>query len=139
MSDIVSLELFLPSHAGVSFYLDEDVEEEDNDTDLKEIVFENNKMTKTKEVGAPAPNTPEKTPPRKAPATVASIAKDMKTMSVAAVPPRFIHFNFNQRFMMTVTNTTYLEDGLCQVYFDYLINLMVIEHFNATVLTDGLF
>jgi hypothetical protein len=63
----------------------------------------------------------------------------MKTMSVAAAHPKFVHFNFNQRFMMIGTDTTYLEDGLHQVYFDYLVNLMVIEHFNVTVSTDSLF
>jgi hypothetical protein len=63
-------------------------------------------------------------------------------MSVAAAHPKFARFNFIQRFMMIGTNTTYLEDGLHQVYFDYLINLMVIkhiEHFNAILSTDGLF
>jgi hypothetical protein len=101
MSDIISLELFLPSHACISFYLDKDVkEDEDKDTDLEEIVFEDNKMAKTKEVGAPAPRTPGKTPPKKAPPTVTSINKDMKIMSVAAVPPKFVRFNFNQLFMI---------------------------------------
>jgi hypothetical protein len=148
MSDIFSLELFLPSHPCVSFYLDEDIEEEEDkdkdndkvkDTDLKEIAFEDNKMVKTKEVRAHSPCTPGKTPPQKAPPTVASTEKEMKTMSVAAAHHKLVRFNFNQRFMMIGTNTTYLEDGSCQVYFDYLVNLMVIEHFNSTVSTDGLF
>jgi hypothetical protein len=46
MSDIVSLELFLLSHARVSFYLDKFLEEDedkdedkDNDTDIKEIIL----------------------------------------------------------------------------------------------------
>ncbi len=41
--------------------------------------------------------------------------------------------------MMISTNTNYFEEGLHQVCFDYLINLTVIEHSNATVSTDGLF
>ena len=55
MSDIVSLELFLPSHARVSFYLDKDIKEvddkdKDEDTDLEEIFFEDNKMAKQKKL-----------------------------------------------------------------------------------------
>ncbi len=34
---------------------------------------------------------------------------------------------------------TYLKDGTCQVYFDYLINVMVIENFNAAMSVNGLF
>jgi hypothetical protein len=93
-------------------------------------------MAKTKEVGAPAPCTP---PPKKVPPTVASIKKEMKTMSVAAANPKFIRFNFNQQFMIIGTNTTYLKDGLCHVYFDYLVNLMVSKHFNMTMSTGSLF
>jgi hypothetical protein len=96
-------------------------------------------MAKTKEVGAPAPRTPGKTSPPKAPSTVASNQKGVKTMSVAAAHPKFVCFNFNLRFMMIGTNTSYLKDGLRQFYFGYLVNLMVIKHFNMTVSTDSLF
>jgi hypothetical protein len=41
--------------------------------------------------------------------------------------------------MMIGNNTTYLEEGSRQVYFDYLVNLMVIKHLNTTVSTDGFF
>jgi hypothetical protein len=144
MHDKISIELLLPSYSHVSFYLDEEVKQdedkdEDKDTDHEEIVFEDNEMAKTKKVGAPAPRTPGKTPPQKALPTVASIENGMKTMSVAAAHSKFIRFKSNQWFMMIGTNTTYLEDASHQVYFDYLVNLTVIENFNATVSTDGLF
>jgi hypothetical protein len=98
---------------------------------------EDKKMAK-KDASSPAPCTPGKTPPQKAP-PIASIEKDMKSMSVSAPPSRFSRFNFNQKFMRIASDTTYLEDGMRQVYFDYLVNAMVIEHFNAAVSVDDLF
>ncbi len=78
----------------------------------------------TKKEASPAPRTmPGKTattPPKKTQA-VASIEKDMKTMSMAN-GPKFVPFNFTHGFMLTAPVTTYLEDGSCQVYYDYLVN-----------------
>jgi hypothetical protein len=91
-----------------------------------------------KDAPSPAPRTPGKTPPKKAP-PIASIKKDMKSMSASAPPSRFSCFDFHQKFMRITSDTTYLKDGTHQVYFDYLINAMVIEHFNAAMPVDGLF
>jgi hypothetical protein len=87
-----------PSHMHL-FYLEGDnTEDEDEDTDHKEVVYlDEDKMAKTKE-GAPAPCTQGKTtPPKKAqPAViVSSIKKDMKAMSMTAAPSKFACFDFN--------------------------------------------
>jgi hypothetical protein len=121
------------------FYLDEE-DNEDKDTGLEALFEEEDedkKMAK-RDASSPAPHMPGKTPPKKAP-PIASIKKDMKSMSVSAPPSRFSCFDFNQKFMRIASDTTYLKDGMHQVYFDYLVNAMVIEHFNATVSVDGLF
>jgi hypothetical protein len=91
-----------------------------------------------KDASSPAPCMPGKTPPKKAP-PIASIEKDMRSMSVSAPPSRFSCFDFNQKFMRIASDTTYLEDGTRQVYFDYLLNAIIIEHFNTAVSVDGLF
>jgi hypothetical protein len=91
-----------------------------------------------KDASSPAPRTPGKTPPQKAP-PIASIKKNMKSMSVSAPPSRFSCFDFNQNFMRIASDMTYFEDGTHQVYFNYLVNAMVIEHFNVAVSFDGLF
>ena len=102
-------------------------------------VDETNKEMAKKEA-SPAPRTtPGKTattPPKKTQA-VASIKKDMKTMSMAN-GPKFVPFNFTHRFMLTAPVTTYLEDGSRQVYYDYLVNTQAGENFNVTVSEDGL-
>ena len=59
-------------------------------------------MAKKEASPAPARTTPGKTattPPKKTQA-VASIEKDMKTMSMAN-GPKFVPFNFTHRFMLT--------------------------------------
>jgi hypothetical protein len=91
-----------------------------------------------KDASSPAPCTPRKTPPKKAP-PIASIKKEMTSMSVSAPPSRFSCFDFNQKFMRIGSDTTYLEDGTRQVYLNYLVNAMVIKHFNAAMSVDGLF
>jgi hypothetical protein len=63
----------------------------------------------------------------------------MKTMLVAAGPSKFVPFNFNHRYILFVLATTYLEDGSCQVYYDYLVNMQVVENFNVAVSEDSLF
>jgi hypothetical protein len=82
------------------------------------------------------PGKTANTPPKKTQA-VASIKKDMNTMSMAN-GPKFVPFNFTHRFMLTTPVTTYLEDGSRQVYYDYLVNTQAGENFNVTVSEDGL-
>ena len=51
----------------------------------------------------------------------------MKTISMADRTPKFVSFNFNQRFMLTGPETAYIEDGSHQVYYDYFVNTQVGE------------
>ncbi len=90
-----------------------------------------------------SPCTPGKTSiaaaKKKTPPVVATLEKDMKTMSVAAGPTsKFVPFNFNHRYIICMTETTYLDDGCHQVYYDYLVNMQVVENFNVTVAEDDL-
>ena len=128
----------------MSCFSDEDINEDGEDGDEEgweqvDVDEEANKEMAKKEA-SPAPRTtPGKTattPPKKTQA-VASIKKDMKTMSMAN-GPKFVPFNFTHRFMLTAPVTTYLEDGSRQVYYDYLVNTQAGENFNVTVSEDGL-
>ena len=97
-------------------------------------------MANKKDASSPAPRTPRKTPPKKE-TPIASIKKDMKSMSVSSssAPPKYSCFDFNQKFMRIASDMTYLEDGTRQVYFDFLINSKVIENLNAAMSVEGLF
>ena len=121
--------------------INEDGEDGDEEAGWEQVdvVEANKEMAKKEASPAPARTTPGKTattPPKKTQA-VASIEKDMKTMSMAN-GPKFVPFNFSHRFMLTAPVTTYLEDGSRQVYYDYLVNTQAGENFNVTVSEDGL-
>jgi hypothetical protein len=109
-------------------FSDEDInkEEEDGDeegwerVDVDDDDDDDNKGIMPKKNASPSPRTPgktattasKKTPPQ----SVASLEKDMKTMSVAAGPSKFVPFNFNHRYILCTPAMTYLEDGSRQVY-----------------------
>jgi hypothetical protein len=120
--------------------LNEDGEDRDEEGWEQVDVDEQADEEMAKKEASPAPRTPGKTattrPPKKTQA-VASIEKDMKTMSMAN-GPKFVSFNLTHRFMLTAPVTTYLEDGSRQVYYDYLVNTQAGENFNVAVSEDGM-
>ena len=87
-----------------------------------------------KEASPPAPHMPGKTGTSSLKKTqaVASVEKDMKTMSMAD-RPNFVSLNFSHRFMLTAPVTTYLKNRPHQVYYDYLVHTQAGENFNVTV------
>jgi hypothetical protein len=105
-----------------------------NDDDDKEIMSKKDSSPSPCMPGKTATTASKKTPPQ----SVASLEKDIKTMSVAAGPSKFVPFNFNHRYILWVPATTYLDDGSRQVYYNYLVNTQVVENFNVTVTEEGL-
>ncbi len=126
----------------VSYFSDEDINEDGKEEDSKEgwEQIDVNKAEMSKKEASPATCTPGKTgtttPPKKT-QSVVSIKKDMKTLSMVA-GPQFVHFNFNHKYMLPAPVITYLEDGSCQIYYDYLVNMQVGDNFNVMVSEDGL-
>ena len=119
---------------------DED-DEDDNGWERIDVVDDEDDEEMPKNEASPSPRTPGKTSTaaKKKTPSVATLEKDMKTMSVAAGPTsKFVPFNFNHRYILCAAETTYLDDGCRQVYYDYLVNTQVVENFNVTVSEDGL-
>jgi hypothetical protein len=132
-----------PFHA--SYFSGKDVIEDDSEEDREEedsgweqVEVDEAEMAKKEASPSPAPRMPGKTTlaPKKT-QSIASIEKDMKTMSVADAP-KFVPFNFNHRYILCTPMTSYLEDGTHQVYYYYLVNTQVGENFNVMVSEDGL-
>ena len=135
---IVSFVHALQHTSHVSCFSDEDINEggEDGDEEGWEQVDVDEADEEMAKKEAHTTGKTATTPTKKTQA-VASIEKDMKTMSMAN-GPKFVSFNFNHRFMLTAPVTGYLEDGSRQVYYDYLVNTQVGESFSVTVSEDGL-
>jgi hypothetical protein len=96
-------------------FSDEDINEDKEDGDEEgwervDVDDNDDKEIMPKKDASPSPCTPgmtattasKKTPPQ----SVASLEKDMKTMLVAAGPSKFVHFNFNHRYILCATATT---------------------------------